>query len=83
MDLGNQYLYFQDEIYNRFTEPLFDELYMIISVEADQGNKKTTRRSIAGIFLVVGENTTSWFSRRQTSVQKSKFGAEFTAIKIM
>ena len=35
-DFGKQYSYFQEDIDDRFPEPLFDELYLISFVDVDQ-----------------------------------------------
>ena len=43
-DFGKQYSYFQEDIDDRFPEPLFDELYLISFVDVDQLNDKVTGR---------------------------------------
>jgi hypothetical protein len=80
-DFGNQYSYFQEDIDPRFPPPLLDELDLNIFVDADHGHDKATGRSITGTLVLVGCTPVVWRSRRQTSVQTSTFGAEFTSLK--
>jgi hypothetical protein len=80
-DFRNQYSYFQEEIDPRFPKPLLEELDINIFVDADHAHDKVTCRSVTGLFATLGLTPTSWRSKRQTSVQKSTFGAEFTALK--
>ena len=60
MDSGNHYSYFQEEIYERFPEPLSDELYLNFFVNADHGHNKVTGGSITGLISVVGSTPTTW-----------------------
>jgi hypothetical protein len=50
-------------------------------IDADHAHDKITGRSITGLFATLGSTPISWRSKRQTSVQTSNFGAEFTALK--
>ena len=52
-----------------------------IFVDTDHAHDKVTGRSITGILAFVGSTPTLWSSKRQTAVQTSTFGAEFTALK--
>ncbi len=49
--------------------------------DSDHGHDKITGRSITGLICFVGSTPIIWESKRQTSVQTSTFGAEFTALK--
>jgi hypothetical protein len=80
-DFGNQYHYFQEDIDSRFPPPLINELALNLFVDADHGHDKATGRSITGTLVMVGSTPVLWRSRRQTSVQTSTFGAEFTSLK--
>ena len=60
MDFGNQYSYFQEDIDNRFTEPLFDELDLNIFVVAYHRHNKVTGRSIIGLLSMVVSTPTTW-----------------------
>ena len=80
-DFGNQYNYFHEDIDSKFPPPLLDELALNLFVDADHGHDKATGRSITGTLVMVGSTPVLWRSRRQTSVQTSTFGAEFTSLK--
>ena len=56
-------------------------LCISIFVDSDHGHDKVTGRSITGIIAFIGCTPVYWCSKRQTSVQTSTFGAEFTALK--
>jgi len=49
--------------------------------DADHGHDKVTGSSITGFICMVGSTPVVWGSKRQTGVQLSAFGAEFTALK--
>ena len=59
MDYGHHYSYFQEDVDERLPEPLSDELYMNVFVDADHGHDKVTGGSITGIISVVGSNPTT------------------------
>jgi len=40
-----------------------------------------TRRSRTGIFLFIQNSSIVWFSKKQTSIETSSFGSEFSAMK--
>jgi hypothetical protein len=80
-DFGGQYHYFKEEMDPRFPEALIDELPINIFCDADHAHDKITGRSITGIIGFVGSTPVTWESKRQSSVQTSTFGAEFTALK--
>jgi hypothetical protein len=80
-DFGGQYHYFKEDIDPRFPKPLINELPINIFCDADHAHDKVTGRSITGIIGMVGSTPVLWESKRQTSVQTSTFGAEFTALK--
>lgn len=80
-DYGYQYDYFKEDIDPRFPTPLISELDINVFCDADHAHDKLTGRSITAILGFVGSTPTIWHSKRQTSVQTSSFGAEFTALK--
>lgn len=80
-DFGNQYSYFREAMDPRFPTPLLKELDINIFIDADHAHDKVSGRSITGLFATLGSTPISWRSKRQTSVQTSTFGAEFTALK--
>jgi len=80
-DFGYQHSYFQEKIDPRFPTPLSSELEITIFVDADHGHDKVTGESITGLLGFVGSTPVIWSSKRQSNVQTSTFGAEFTALK--
>lgn len=80
-DFGYQYSYYVEDIDPRFPEPLSEELNINIFVDADHRHDKTTGRSITGLIAFVGSTPVIWSSKRQSCVQLSTFGAEFTALQ--
>lgn len=81
-DFGHQYSYFKEDLDERFPTPLLAELDINVFVDADHGHDKTTGRSISGLIITVGSTPIIWRSKRQSCVQTSTFGAEFTALKL-
>ena len=61
--------------------PLMKELDITIFVDADHAHDKATGRSITGMVSFVGRTPIYWCSKRQSAVQTSTFGSEFTALK--
>ena len=51
-------------------------------VDSDHAGDKLTRRSQTGILLYCNSSPISWYSKRQTTVESSTFGAEFVALRI-
>lgn len=80
-DYGYQYDYFREDLDPRFPEPLVPELDINIFCDSDHAHDKLTGRSITALLGFVGSTPIIWQSKRQTSVQTSSFGAEFTALK--
>ena len=81
-DFGNQYSYFREDIDSKFPPALTEELPINIFVDADHGHDRKTGRSITGLVVMVGSTPIVWRSKRQSCVQTSTFGAEFTALKL-
>ena len=80
-DLGNKYAYFSEKIDDDFPKYLLDELEIHVLWYAEHSHDKVTMILITGLFSVVESKTTTWSSKRQTAVQTSTFGANFTLIK--
>ena len=51
-------------------------------VDSDHAGDKLTRRSQTGILLYCNSAPITWYSKRQTTVESSTFGAEFVALRI-
>ena len=80
-EFGHQYHYFKEQHDSRFPTQTIPELDVTIFCDADHGHDLVTGRSITGILAFVGSTPVYWKSTRQTSVQTSTFGSEFTALK--
>ena len=80
-DFGNQYSDFVEEVDPSLPMPLMKELDITIFVDADHAHDKATGRSITGMVSFVGRTPIYWCSKRQSAVQTSTFGSEFTALK--
>ena len=80
-EFGHQYKYYTEEIDPYFPEFLIPELEITIFCDSDHAHDLVTGRSITGLIAFVGSTPVYWKSKRQTSVQTSTFGAEFTALK--
>jgi len=50
-------------------------------VDSDHAGDTVTRRSRTGIFLFIQNAPIVWFSKKQTSIETSSFGSEFSAMK--
>ena len=50
-------------------------------VDSDPTGETLTRRSRTGYILYVNMETVAWFSKRQSTIETSVFGAEFVAMK--
>ena len=80
-DFGHQYKYFKEEKDPQFPTEKVKELDITIFCDADHAHDLVTGRSVTGIIAFVGSTPVYWKSTRQTSVQTSTFGSEFTAPK--
>ena len=80
-EFGHQYQYFKEELDPKFPKHTIKELVITIFCDADHAHDLVTGRSITGIIAFVGSTPVYWKSTRQTSVQTSTFGSEFTALK--
>ena len=63
-DFGNQYAYFSEDIDDKFTEPLIDELYIHVFMYAGHGHAKVTVISITGLFSVLGSTPIACSSKQ-------------------
>jgi len=50
-------------------------------VDSDHAGDTVTRRSRSGIFLFIQNSPIVWFSKKQTSIETSSFGSEFSTMK--
>jgi len=54
---------------------------IICFVDADHAGDHATRRSRTGILIFINRAPIIWLSKKQTSIETSSFGSEFTALK--
>ena len=54
---------------------------IIAKVDADHASDTVTRRSRTGILVYLNCSLVHWWSKKQTSIESSSFGAEFIAMK--
>ena len=56
-------------------------IQMTTFVDSDHAGDKRTRRSRTGVLIFLNMAPTLWMSRKQTSIETSSFGSEFSAMK--
>ena len=59
-DFLNQYVYFSEDIDEKFTEPLIYELYIRVFVDSNHVYDKNTSIFITRLFSVVVSTSTTW-----------------------
>jgi hypothetical protein len=62
-------------------EPRGQPVEMMAYVDSDHAGDTITRRSRTGIFIYVQSAPIVWYSKKQTSIETSLFGSEFSAMK--
>ena len=62
-------------------EPRGMPIEMTAFVDSDHAADTVTRRSRTGIFIYIQSAPIIWFSKKQTSIETSSFGSEFSAMK--
>ena len=62
-------------------EPLGKPLQINCFVDADHAGNLATRRSHTGILIFLNMAPTSWYSKRQNTVESSTYSSEFIALK--
>ena len=61
--------------------PLGKPVQITCFVDADLAGDHVTRRSRTGVLIYLNRSLTTWYSKKQTSIETSTFGAEFSAMK--
>jgi hypothetical protein len=57
------------------------EVDLRLYVDSDHAGEKLTRRSRTGYFIFLNMAPVTWFSKQQSTIETSVFGAEFVAMK--
>jgi len=71
----------EDQVDKDWPEPLGNPIHVSIYVDSDHAGNREDRRSITGIIAFLNSMPYRWFSKRQTCVEASTFGAEFSAMR--
>ena len=58
------------------------ELAITAYVDASHATDLTTRRSVTGYIIFVGNSIIKWYSKRQNTVETSTYGSELVAMRI-
>jgi hypothetical protein len=71
----------QSEIDKEWPPPMGKPIHASIYLDSDHAGNRKDRRSITGLILFLNKMPYRWFSKRQTCVEASTFGAEFSAVR--
>ena len=71
----------KEEIPLNAPTPLGKPMIIRAFVDADHAGNKLTRRSRTGFIVYINMAPVYWLSKKQTSIETSSFGSEFTAMK--
>ena len=71
-----------EEIPHDAPTPYGKPITMSCFVDASFANDKITRRSHTGFIIYANNSPIEWYSKKQTTVESSTFGAEFVALRI-
>ena len=63
-DFGNQCCEFQEEMDDKFPDPLLDEIGVTIFVDPNHGHDKVTGKSITGLMSLIGSTPVNWHAKR-------------------
>ncbi len=69
----------KDEIPPKMPEPRGNEVQINFFVDAVHAGNRVTRRSHTGILIFINGAPIIWYSKAQSTVESSTFGAEFVA----
>jgi hypothetical protein len=71
----------QDQVDKDWPSPKGEPIRVTIYLDSDHAGNRTDRRSITGLIVFLNKMPYRWFSKRQTCVEASTFGAEFSAVR--
>ena len=71
----------KEELPPNMPEPRGMGFTIVAKVDADHASDTVTRRSRTGILVYLNCSLIHWWSKKQTSIKSSSFGAEFIAMK--
>jgi hypothetical protein len=80
-DWSDFYKDVKEQVPHDAPEPRGQAVELTAFVDSDHAGDTVTRRSRTGIFLFIQNAPIVWFSKKQTSIETSSFGSEFSAMK--
>jgi len=72
----------EEELPPKMPEPLGRPVTISCFVDANHAGNVVTRRSHSGVLIFLMNAPIIWFSKRQNTVESSRFGSEFVAARI-
>ena len=76
------YLDAEEAIHGNAPPPRGNPIYVGCYVDADHAGNLLTRQSHTGIIIFVNNSPIIWYSKRQSTVESSRFGSKFIALRI-
>ena len=70
-----------DELPENIPELLGIKMILIAYVDADHAGDLATRKSRTGFIIYLNNSPIYWLSKKQTSIETSSYGSEFTALR--
>ena len=62
--------------------PKGKEVKITVYVNADHAHDLVTMHTVTGILLFINNTPVKWYSKRQSTVESSTFGAELVVLRI-
>ena len=80
-DWSDFYKGYEEPIPSDMPEPLGMPIQTTCFVDSDHAGDTVTRRSRTGVLIFANRAPIIWYSKKQTSIETSSFGSEFSAMK--
>ena len=75
------YKYAKEEIPKDIPEPLGNPVEMTAYMDSNHAGDKVSRRSQTGVLIFLNRSPIIWHNMKQSSIETSSFGSEFSAMK--
>jgi len=62
-------------------EPLGESVEMRVCIDSDHAGDKVTWQSCTGVLIFLNRSPILWYSKKQSSIETSSFGSEFSVMK--
>ena len=82
LDLTDFYKDVKEQILKDTLEPLGKSVKMAVYIDSDHARDKLTRRSCTGVLIFLNRSPILWYSKKESSIETSSFGSEFSAMKM-